>query len=376
MTPLLIVGASGRAAATWARSEGYKPHVIDLFADVDTFEIAASVQQCEWEHYPEGLVDRAMNMEPMAWMYTGGIENHPTMIDAISAKHRLFGNDSTTVRRVRDPFALQEFCERNRIAFPASEREFPDDGNRYLKKPIRSAGGLSIEFAVAHPHNQHRATHEVRGVTPRRLLRAWLAEEHYFQQYLQGTAVSAVFEGQQLIGYSKQLIDLPLHAAPFVYAGSLTDHDERRLKQWKQIGDAMHDEFQLQGHWGIDGVDHDGRIHVLEINPRYCASRELFEFAGLASDGRCGVQNPSLARPANKHIKAIYYAPHDITVPRHMPWNATTPHLYADIPRPLSFIRAGHPVVTILASGDSEPSCRDRILTTIRLLDTLFGAAS
>ena len=52
---LLIVGASGRAAATSAIRAGWRPFVIDLFADEDTSRLC-SVLQCPLDGYPHGFI--------------------------------------------------------------------------------------------------------------------------------------------------------------------------------------------------------------------------------------------------------------------------------------------------------------------------------
>ncbi|MBL8864784.1 MAG: ATP-dependent carboligase, partial [Planctomycetia bacterium] len=76
MERLLIVGASGRAAAASARRTGFEPFVLDLFADADT-ERLATVWKLPFDQYPHGFVELAKRVPPMPWMYTGGLENYP-----------------------------------------------------------------------------------------------------------------------------------------------------------------------------------------------------------------------------------------------------------------------------------------------------------
>ena len=99
--PILIVGASGRAAAASAIRAGYEPHVIDLFADADTIRLCPTIV-CPSVDYPHGLIALANAAPPMPWMYTGGLENHPDVVMAISEHRELVGNDANVLREVRD----------------------------------------------------------------------------------------------------------------------------------------------------------------------------------------------------------------------------------------------------------------------------------
>src|SRR5438045_3963952 len=81
-------GARGRGAAASAIRAGFTPHVIDLFADADTRKLAPTIR-CEFSDYPQGLVEQARHVPPMPWMYTGGLENHPDIVEAISQRHSL-----------------------------------------------------------------------------------------------------------------------------------------------------------------------------------------------------------------------------------------------------------------------------------------------
>ena len=84
--PLLIVGASTRGAAASAVRAGYTPYCIDLFADRDLVEIA-SVKRCPHDDYPQAIVslldrwqkDKQGPTPNTPWIYTGAIENHPTL---------------------------------------------------------------------------------------------------------------------------------------------------------------------------------------------------------------------------------------------------------------------------------------------------------
>src|SRR3954469_6116964 len=100
---VLIVGASVRAAAHSALRAGLRPGGIDLFADCDLAAIGPAVRVPP-EAYPEGLEDRAAAQPSGPWMYTGGLENDPELVDRIARKRPLWGVRGDALRAVRDPF--------------------------------------------------------------------------------------------------------------------------------------------------------------------------------------------------------------------------------------------------------------------------------
>jgi predicted ATP-grasp superfamily ATP-dependent carboligase len=73
--PLLIVGASGRAAAASARRAGFDPYVIDLFADADTRRLAETVR-CPIERYPGAIPELARRLPPGPFLYGGRLPFH------------------------------------------------------------------------------------------------------------------------------------------------------------------------------------------------------------------------------------------------------------------------------------------------------------
>src|SRR5262245_48368054 len=103
--PVLIVGASTRAAAQSALRAGLVPICADLFAGLD---LPACARVLEVPDYPQGLAAAAAQVPDCPWMYTGGMENHPELVARISKSRRLWGNGPEVVRRVRDPWLLGE----------------------------------------------------------------------------------------------------------------------------------------------------------------------------------------------------------------------------------------------------------------------------
>src|SRR5262249_24093191 len=86
---LLLIGASVRAAAFSPLRAGLKPWCIDLFADAD---LQAHVPARRIETgYPHAFVELVERAPPGPWMFTGGLENWPTVVEHIARSRPLWG---------------------------------------------------------------------------------------------------------------------------------------------------------------------------------------------------------------------------------------------------------------------------------------------
>ena len=363
---LLIVGASGRAAAASALRADFDPFVLDLFADADTGRLCP-VLKLPMDDYPHGFVELAKRVPPMPWMYTGGLENYPDVVAAISESRELWGNGPEVLRKVRDPIALSNWMKQFWKDHPASVltgREPSREGS-WLRKPLRGSAGHGIRFSK---------TEDLTDSTGR--------PDHYLQQFVDGPAMSAIFTNGRrgwptFVGLTRQLMGTPwLHARPFAYAGNIIANlrhgpDTRPTAGWLTF------EFPLVGVWGFDFIFSNGRAAVVEVNPRYTASAEIIEHA-------TGIPVLTQTEPvvAKSTVgKAIYYAPHRIAFPATGPWDDSLAHCtdvwrrpdFADIPHAGDTIEAGHPVLTLFAEAQDEEECEAKLKARASELDRLFA---
>ncbi len=365
--PLLIVGASGRAAAASALRAGFDPFVIDLFADADTRRLCP-VLKCDPADYPHGFIPLAAQAPPGPWMYTGGLENYPEVVAAISETRELIGNGPEVLKKVRDPYQLG-------VAVRASGGRFPDtlpvgstppNGGTWLRKAVASAGGSHVRFAKSSDFDP--ASANVR---------------ECLQQFLDGRPMSALFrrdaEATWLFGMTVQLVGTDwLHAPPFGYAGNLAREDES-LANWMLFHLQAYADFELRHCWGTDFMDRgSGTPWTIEVNPRYTAGAEVLEYAtGRAFLGPAGP--PTAARTVVG--KGIYYAAAPLTFPASGPWDESLANCtdvwrrpdFADIPDGGAVIGTGRPVMTILAEAGTEAECVAELRRRAAELDTLFG---
>jgi hypothetical protein len=107
MKRVLVVGGSTRAAAWSARRAGLQPVCADLFADLDTRQIAEVVHVRD---YPCSLPQDVAHINADGWFYTGGIENHPDLVEQMDRPDAsygpLLGTSAAALRLIRDPFWL------------------------------------------------------------------------------------------------------------------------------------------------------------------------------------------------------------------------------------------------------------------------------
>src|SRR5437764_13656443 len=115
---LVIVGASVRAAAQSAIRAGFAPLACDLFADVDLRRICSAVRV---NGYPQGLASAAAGYPPAPWLYTGGLENHPDLVDQIGRDRPLLGVGGDALRGVRDPFRVVAAMQKHGLPCPRCE---------------------------------------------------------------------------------------------------------------------------------------------------------------------------------------------------------------------------------------------------------------
>lgn len=341
---------------------------IDQFADRDLRRVAECAV-CPPDGYPHAIPDLAKQFPPGPVLYTGGLENHPHVVAELAKSRELWGNPPHVLARVRDPFALFPVLERAGFGPPRlvlRGEPCPRDG-RWLRKPFASGGGIGIRFAQ--PGEP-------------------ASDTHYFQEWIDGTPMSAVFANDALLGVTEQLIgESWLHANGFAYCGNIVHsapHSTVGL-----LSDLMC-ERGLRGVWGCDFVLCDGVPVVLEVNPRYTAATELLEHASgtpslsIGGKRRWEVGGSPSCQASEQPFpvgKAIYYAPHAITFPQNGPWDADLDGdfdpwrlpQFADIPDTGCAIQPGWPVFTFFATGSTPAEVRERLQSRAAELDRLFA---
>ena len=356
-TPVLILGASARAAAWSALRAGLSPAAADLFADRDLAAIATSVR-VEASDYPAGLADAASAFPPSPWIYTGALENHPDIVDRLAQRRPLWGNSGAALRAARDPLVVAQVLGEAGCAAPEvcrDPRGLPRDGS-WVRKPWASAGGRGVSVFDADARDGARPV--------------------YYQRRINGLSLAVMFvahaEGVFVAGVTRQLIGRP--GASFAYRGSVGPWPVSAAvwRQYENLGTALAARLGLIGLFGVDLIlDGDGVAWPVEINPRYTASVEVLELAtgrALLDDHRRACEGrplpPRTAQQARVVAKEVIFAEADGVFPDVRSGLATVADPFAvpalaDVPLAGSRFRAGDPVLTIFAEGATTAAALD-----------------
>jgi predicted ATP-grasp superfamily ATP-dependent carboligase len=310
------------------------------------------------------------------WIYTGGLENYPQLIERLALLRPLYGNGADTLRRVRDPWQVAVALDQHGLARPvlASDPDrLPVDGT-WLRKRRRSAGGLQVSVWRGDDSAMTDTACET-------------SADYYYQQHIEGLPCSAIYVaagGQMvLVGVTEQLLggawagqckSEPTRADDFRYAGSTgpLPLDDALRDRFRQIGQALAAEFPLVGLFGVDCILADQVPWPIEVNPRYTASIEIIERAsgvpliGWHVEACCSGRLPMSLVPADGQFwgKAILFARQDLVIGDALSdYVAATPQrdafpLFADIPTTGCPLSAGQPILTVFACGESLEEVR------------------
>ncbi|MBB73024.1 MAG: hypothetical protein CMJ75_00775 [Planctomycetaceae bacterium] len=353
---LSILGASVRSAAQSARRAGLLPCGADLFTDQDLQRVCVATIRVS--DYPQELIDASRRLPSGPWIYTGGLENYPQLVDQVAATQTLLGNPGSVLCRVRDPWQLAAVLTAHGLSSPTLQRDLANVSvtERSLRKPLQSCGGQRICFV-----NRGEAYQEASGF--------------FYQRWIPGKTYSAVYTANQrcarLVGLTRQLVGTAWTGAQrFQYAGSLgpVTPPPHVHSQLVEIGNVLADCFHLQGLFGVDLILAD-EAWILEVNPRYTASVEVLEtgFKWHALSEHLQVCQGETPRPPHGpplHLcgKAIVYARCDTVIPPRFVQFAAEVNsdprcpTIADIPHPGQRILQWQPITTVLAIDNNWKS--------------------
>jgi len=379
---LALTGVSTRALAESARRASHEATAVDYFGDLDhrlACPVTGLTTDLEIEHPTAEALFRVLDsMDFDGIVYTSPLENHPELVARWESRGVLLGNGQRCLARVRDYPELSRVLGRYGIRTPVtihtgssrSLHQLVPGELRWLLKPSRGGGGRGV-----------RLVHVPRLPRP-----GWL-----LQEFVTGIAASATFlsDGRDwvLLGTSRQIPgDILLPTQGFRYAGNVvplavpTGFDTQRIeRQVRQLPAVLVGEFGLKGLNTVDFIATEEGICVLEVNPRWSASVELFEAALDVSlfgqhveacrgnpihvDSTLPLCVPGEHAQGQFYGKAIVHAEEPGRA-RYLD-KAAVARLYLDgvrdIPHPRARMRGGQPVCTVLATGRSHAQCMERL---------------
>lgn len=387
--PLIIIGASARAAAQSAIRAGCAPWCIDLFADRD-LRAVADVRRCPADRWPGGVLDLLTDAPDAPVLLTGAMENHLDVVRDIARSRPLLGSSVEAIESARDPLAIPRALD----AIRQRRAVEPSDESTAFETVQAKACATFVDFdawRAAKP--QPAVADSLLLLKPRRGavgrgIRFWRPPEpfdakYYLQQYITGAPISAVCfaadDCTHVLGVSDLLIgDKAFGATGFQFVGAITPslvtYEIRPAMAAAAEVVARH--CGLRGLFGIDTVfgRPDGAayrkitraVFPVEINPRYTASVEVVERALNHSAFTAGSSPRPTDPPAPPappapqargfHGKAFVYAKADSRVRADLR-DLAGPGEIADLPDVGAAIVAGQPICTVLAAGVTQDEC-------------------
>lgn len=296
------------------------------------------------------ICQAALTQPVTAVAYSGGFENFPELLGALAEKFELLGNPPDTLAQVRDPRQLQDAVAAVGMKTPLilAPGSTPDPGKDWLRKPVKSGAGGGIE--------------PWEGVVPD-------DPDHIVQQRIEGIpqSVSFIANGREarIFAFSEQLIgNADFGADGYQYVGNLLlpEPDRELIENLEALANHLTRSFGLVGLNGIDFIQQDSQIYILEVNGRYSASMELYEDAlgqsifGWHAAGCRGEPLPELPNLPEKKV----YGKAAVISRRHGILKDTAGWAEMgrrDVQRPGMLMFPKFPICFVTASADNRDAC-------------------
>jgi predicted ATP-grasp superfamily ATP-dependent carboligase len=374
---VLLVGASCRAAAWSARRGGFLPFCVTRFGDAD---LSATGQFVLADLKPAAVAQAVERFPACPIVVLGGCDLQGEMLERLSKARRIVGMPHpAVVAKLREPANLEAWAAESGFGFPAWSNSSPRDTlSPWLLKDRWSAGGMGVTWAA-------------KSMSPP-------SKGGYWQRYIPGAAHGAVLlvngGRSQLVCVSAMLSadPGPEQIRDFRYRGSCGPLPVRKDlgQRLEAIADRVAATCELSGLLNIDFlIDPEGDCWLLEVNPRYSSSCELFERSSGASLIAAHVEaadGHASALPAGSQNelwrKEVIYAAEAWVAPKD--WPVTSHELcqrmqlckssvvWADLPWPDQPHPLGVPVLTLLTRGRSQADAERHATEARAALCTTF----
>lgn len=327
---LLVIGINVRHIACSAARAGHGVFAVDGYCDLDLQRCAletALLAQGGAEETIDSIVERVL---PDAVVLGPGLEE--ARVEGV----RVLNNPPERSALVSDKLWLARWLESKGFPFIPTSPSPEGVALPAVVKPRKGAGGVGCRLVSSKAE----------------LLRD---EGLIFQELIEGrpASVSVISTGDEAraLAANEQLIGAAWAGAEgFRYSGNITPLEQPA----SGLAEMAEEIVSRLGLVGCNGVDFlltvEGPV-VVEVNSRFQGSLDTVEFStGMnvfqahleAFDGRL----PARPRPRLTAGRAIVFASRDLQIDEDLSSPGT-----ADVPRPGSRMKAGDPVLSLLATG-------------------------
>ena len=336
---------------------------MDVFADADTRRHASQVFKLGYADggfVPEELVAALDSLDlddVTGFVYGSGFEAQPELLEHIEKRLPLLGNRPIVVRNLKRALQFFTLLDALHIAHPEVRFDALENAEGWLQKHAGGSGGTHVMQAQK---------------------QTALSSGYYFQREIPGIPASMLFladgQGIKRIGFNQQWVAVST-SMPYRYGG-IVGHAELSddiKQQFMQAAQKLTSAVGLRGLNSLDAIIADGKIWVLEINPRLSSTFDLYQ-SGLCNLFDLHVQAcggkllDCSAIPAVSKARHVVYAPHDLLMGDNVAW----PEWMADIPVAHSVIAKDNPVCTVLAEATDASLARAMVLGRKAEIDDLI----
>ncbi|WNV06110.1 ATP-grasp domain-containing protein [Candidatus Methylospira mobilis] len=300
-----------------------------------------------------------------------GVDMYPQRVRRFAEGRTLLGNSPEILAQINTPSAFFELLDRLSIAYPETSCLPPVNADGWLFKRGCSEGGKGVAFCAP----KHLAPTDNRAPN---------ISYGYFQRYIPGEAMSALFLAHagraQVFGFNTLWCETTPDT-PFLFAGAVSCADLTHAQR-DQVCDYIERivaACALVGLNSLDFVLDQGRVRVLELNPRPSATLMLYD--ELLPEGLMWMHiqacrgNVAQAWAKDGRVRAfrIVYAPRAMIVPFGFSWPAwcfDRPDAGARIAgnEPLCTITTQHTVLKISDAASAAILLEQRALALLASL--------
>ncbi|GFO96498.1 hypothetical protein ig2599ANME_0687 [groundwater metagenome] len=352
---ILVIGNSTRSIVCSAKRAGYTVYALDNFCDVD-------MRNCADSAFLLGSASEEKIYElAHSFGETDGVILCPGF-ERLKFKN-ILGNSTDVAEKVNDKLKLAKKLHSLGIPHPETEPLSKASGLRYplMIKPGRGSGGIMNSVAG---DEEELAAIQSRSE----------ASEFIAQEFVEGIPCSASLIGTGddacVIALNEQLIGMPgLTRLPFAYCGNVTPF----VTDWKiemiEYSEQIALEFGLMGSNGVDFIQTEKGIVVIEVNPRFQGSLDTIELSCGMNIFDAHVRSFSGELPEHmRHVrfaaKNIVYADRNITVgnrifERLFKWMKV--NRAADVPEKGWTVREDEPLTTLLETGRTREIALEKV---------------
>ncbi len=355
---ILIVANSGRMLAQFAQKAGYSPVVIDCFSDVDTQAVALECIRVDglalaFLQSPVLLLLKKYQLS--RFIYGSGLECHLDSLEFLRKYLGVSGNELDVFSAIQNKVDFFNSLERLSIPYPKTTLKCFNLKSGGLFKPMQGEGGVGI-----------KKNSQLKGIP----------EFSYWQQYVEGTAMSALFIANgiqsKIYGFHKQWVTT-VGNNEFIFSGLISqpEIDDELKTQVSLWITKLVQNFSLKGINSLDFIVSENDRFVLELNARPSASMQLYQndlFSEHIKSVLSETIDPSDGYEVGYHGYKIIFAETDIVIRNNIQW----PVGVVDIPVAGSIIHTEMPICSIIARENSEQLVLDQIQSKQQLIKKLL----